>query len=107
MLTTEQLNEFRAAHPNGIVHIIGKGGAWECVFRTPTRNEYKMYRANAHNPAREADANETLAIQTNVYPGRDAFMALLERFPAIPEAFGSNEELRELTGISVEEGAKP
>lgn len=107
MLTTEQLNEFRAAHPQGIVHLIGKGGAWECVFRAPTRNEYKMYRANSHNAARVADANETLAIQTNVHPGREAFMALLEKFPAIGEAFGGSDELKEITGVAVEEGAKP
>ncbi len=106
MLSLTEIEKFRADHPQGIVHLVGKGGTWECVFRAPSRNEYKMYRANAHNPARVADASDTLAIQTNLHPGREAFMALLERYPGIPEAFCGDDELKALTGVAVEEGAK-
>jgi hypothetical protein len=106
MLTTNDLDKLRAEHPRGIVHLIGKGDTWECVFRAPTRAEYKMFRANAHNPTRVADANDTLAIQTVVYPAREAFQAMLETYPGIPEAFASNDELKALTGVAVEEGAK-
>lgn len=106
MLSKTDVDKYRAEYPQGIVHLVGKGQMWECVFRAPTRNEYKMFRANAHNTARVADANDTLAIQTNVYPGREAFMALLEKFPGIPEAFASDDDLKAMTGVAVEEGAK-
>ena len=106
MLSKTDLDKYRAEHPRGIVHLIGKAQTWECVFQIPTRNEYKMFRANSHNPSRVADANDTLAIQTVLYPEREAFQALLETYPAIPEAFSSNDELKALVGMTTEEGAK-
>lgn len=106
MFTQADLDKFRADHAQGIVHLVGKNGAWECVFRAPSRNEYKMYRANVHNPARIADASDTLAIQTVVSHSREAFLALLEKFPGIPEALCASDDLKELTGTAVEEGAK-
>ena len=108
MLSQDDIDKLRAEYPQGIVHLIGAGGAWEAVFRAPSRTEYKMFRANVHNSARIADANETLSIQTVVFPpSREAFNALLDRFPAIPEALANNETFRALTGVRVEEGAKP
>lgn len=112
MLSKDELDKLRADHPQGIVHLIGKTlpgarePAWECVFRAPNRNEYKMYRANAHNRDRVADAGDALAIQTNVYPGREAFQALIEKFPAIPEALTGSDDLKAITGLATEEGAK-
>lgn len=107
MLTKDELDKLREANPNGIVHLVGAGGRYECVFRTPTRAEYKMFRAAIHNDARKSDANETIALQTVVYPTRDAFDALLNTFPAIPEALASNDDFKAMVGITVEEGAKP
>lgn len=107
MLSKDDLDKFCEKYPDGIVHLVGKDGRWEAVFRSPTRAQYKMFRANAHNSARVSDANETLARQTVVYPATPAeFDALLDRFPAIPEAMANDEEFRALTGVSVEEGAK-
>lgn len=107
MLSAQDLDKLREQNPNGIVHLVGKDGRWECVFRSPTRGEYKMFRAAAHNSARVADANEALARQTVVHPpSREAFDALLDRFPAIPEAMANDEEFRAMTGVSVDEGGK-
>lgn len=106
MLTKDDLDEFRTKYPQGIVHIVGKDNRYECVFRAPTRSEYKMFRANAHNDTRKADANETLARQCVVHPSKDAFEALLDKFPAIPEALSNDDDFRAMTGISVDEGAK-
>lgn len=106
MLTRDEIEKFQADYP-GCVHLVGKGNTWECVFRAPKRAEYKLFRANAHNSARIADANEVLAMQTVVFPpSRELFDALLDRFPAIPEALAQDEAFRALTGVSVEEGAK-
>ncbi len=107
MLSVDDLSKLRETYPQGVVHLIGKDARWEAVFRAPTRGEYKMFRANAHNTARVADANEMLARQTVVHPPtREAFDALLDRFPAIPEAMANDEDFRALTGVSVEEGSK-
>jgi hypothetical protein len=38
------------------------------VLRTPTRGEYKMFRANASNPQKHETAQETLVRQIAVYP---------------------------------------
>lgn len=106
MLTKDELDKLREQNPGGIVHLVGAGDRYECVFRTPTRAEYKMFRANLHNDARKADANEVLAMQVVVHPSREAFGALLDRFPAIPDALATNDEFKAMTGITAEEGAK-
>jgi hypothetical protein len=107
MLSTQELDKLREENPAGIVHLIGTGNKWECVFRAPRRAEYKMFRANCHNDARKADANEVLAKQCCVYPpSRDAFDALLDVFPAIPEALATDDDFKAMTGVTVEEGSK-
>lgn len=105
MLTKDDLDKIRAQYPD-IIHLVGAGGRYECVFRAPTRGEYKMFRANCHNDARKADANEILARQIVVVPPAAEFERLLDRFPAIPEALASNDEFKAMTGVTAEEGAK-
>src|SRR4051812_19368289 len=100
MLTAEELADLEAKHVR-TAHLIGKGGAWEVVFRKPTRAEYKAFRARAHNPAQAADAQEILARACVVHPSKEAFDALLEDYPGIPEA--ASKEFTNLVGLSVED----
>lgn len=102
-LTKEQIDELEVTHKR-VAHLVGKGGTWEIVIRKPTRSEYKQFRANNHNEARVADAQEVLARQCVVYPSKEAFDALLEDWPGIPEAAG--KAFRELMGMAVEEDLK-
>lgn len=74
-----------------ILIINGRAGAdgepkWAIALKKPTRAMYKMFRdqAGKGNP----DAQENLVIGLCVFPERADFMALLEKFPAIPEAIG-------------------
>ena len=103
MLSTEEITALTATHKR-IAHVIGKDNAWEVVLRKPTRAEYKRYRGLIHGDGK-AEASEWLARATCVYPpSPDAFDALLEDYPAIPEACGS--KLGELLGLATEQAAK-
>lgn len=107
-LTKEMLEEFETKYKR-IAHLRGKEDnkgnvPWEVVIRKPTRAEYKQYRSQSHNPAQVPDAQEILARKTCVYPEREAFDALLEDWPGIPEAAGN--AFKELLGLSVQEDLK-
>ena len=102
-LTKEQVQEFEATHKR-VAHLRGKDGDWEVVIRKPTRAEYKQFRSRTHNPAQVADAQEILARQCVVYPSRDAFDAMLEDWPGIPEAAGA--AFGRLMGLAAEEDGK-
>jgi hypothetical protein len=107
MLTPEQLQKLRDDNPKGVIHLVGKNNRWECVFRTPKRStEFKPYKARCHNPAQVSDALEILARQIVVFPTHEAFDALLDDFPAIPEALSHDETFQELVGMSTEEVGK-
>lgn len=106
-VTKEILDELEVKHKR-IAHLKGKSddGAppWEIVIRKPSRAEYKQYRAQSHNQATVADAQEILVRKIAVYPTGDALEALLDDWPAIPEACG--KALGALTGLSAAEDVK-
>ena len=87
-----------------IKHVMGEGGAWECVFRIPTRLELKAFRGRAHDAKIQSEAIETLARQCCLYPPKDAFTALLEDYPGIPEA--SVNAFMELAQVESDEEGK-
>jgi len=78
--------------------------SWECVFRRPSRAEYKQFRSMSHNPSQVADAQEILARKCVLIPEPKDFDALLEDWPGIPEA--ATKAFTELTGISAQEDLK-
>lgn len=103
MLTQAEVEALEATHKR-VAHLKGTGDAWEVVLRKPTRAEYKRFRAMSHNPAQVAEAQEILARSTVVYPSKEAFDALLEDWPGIPEACG--KAFTELSGIAHQEDVK-
>jgi hypothetical protein len=103
MLSKEDLQKLETDHKR-IAHVVGKNNAWECVFRKPTRAEYKRFRAMAHNSSTLPDAQENLARTCVVFPSPEGFDALLEDYPAIPEAAAS--EIGEIMGMAVDETVK-
>jgi hypothetical protein len=114
-LSKDQLAELEEKHGR-IAHVVGKAvssfrepakaptPSWEVVYRRPRRAEYKLFRANANNPARKADALEILARQCVVHPPPEAFDALLDEYPAIAEA--SSDALMDLTSMSADDSGK-
>lgn len=103
MLSDEQLSELEAKHKR-VARVRSKDGEWEIVLRRPTRAEYKQFRTRSHNPGTVADAQETLARQCVVYPSREAFDALLEEWPAIPEA--ASGAFSRLMGLAIDDDSK-
>lgn len=102
MLTEDQIKELEAAHRR-VAHVYARD-QWEVVFRAPTRAEYKRFRSEINNPNTSADAQEKLARTCVVYPTREAFDALLEEWPAIPEA--CSKAFSRLMGLTAEEDVK-
>lgn len=103
MLSVDEIEKLRAQHQD-IATAVGDRQQWECVFRRPTRAEYKRFRSMMFNPATQPEAQEQLARVCVVHPSREAFDALLERYPAIPEAVA--QDILKLAGISVDESLK-
>ena len=103
MLTDEQLADLEAQHGR-IARVRGQSNTWEVVFRKPSRAEYKQFRGRVNNPQLAADAQEQLARQCVVHPSKEAFDALLEDWPAIPEA--ASKAFSALMGLAVDEDLK-
>ena len=109
MLTKEDLAALEATHKR-IAHVIGplgkdgKTAQWECVFRKPTRAEYKRFRSMVNTPGQGGDAGESLARSCVVHPAPEAFDALLEDYPAICEA--SAQDIGKLAGLFADESVK-
>ena len=100
-VTQKQLDEFEATHKR-IAHLKGKDGAWEAVLRRPTRVEYKHYRAQMANPSQASDAQEHLFRKLCIVPSTiEGVDALLDEWPAIPEAAG--KMLIKLMGLETED----
>jgi len=99
-LTEEQLDDLESKHRR-IAHLQGENGAWEVVYRIPTRLELKAFRGRAHNEKIQADAIEVLARQCVVFPPKEAFDALLQDYPGIPEA--SVQTFMDLAQVEAEE----
>lgn len=102
-LTAEHLSELEAQYKR-IARVRGKDGAWEFVMRKPTRGEYKQFRARLNDDRTKSDAQDALVRVLCVYPSKEAFDALLEEWPAIPEA--ASEALLALMGMATEADLK-
>lgn len=103
LLTKEQLEELELKYKR-IAHVIGFNKEWEVVFRKPSRAEYKLFRANATNESKKAEATEMLCRATVIVPSKEKFDELLEDFPGICEA--SSTALLHLCGLAVDESLK-
>jgi len=90
--SADQLAELETKHGRVGVMTDPTGVNWCVVLRKPNRAEYKRYRAFAHQPARVADAQETLLRDTCVYSsgakGPEPLEKLLDEWPGIAEACG-------------------
>ena len=99
-----KLEELEALHKRIGVVTHPDGKTWAVVLRKPTRNEYKLFKANANNPAATSESQERLFKATCVLPaGLPAIEVLLDDWPGIPEACSKTfSMLAGMTGI--EEG---
>lgn len=82
MLTDEQKADLRAKHTRTCEIAVGD---IEIVLRAPTRSEYRACRAQSHDRAKQADAQEDLVRRIVVYPDRKDFDAILDMYPGICE----------------------
>lgn len=110
LLTKEQLDALEATHGE-IIHVLGSKDKsdvprWEVVLRKPKRSEWKRARAMFHNPAQVSEANETIVRMCAVYPIDAALDALLEKYPACPEAIAKTKDFQEAVGLSTDEAEK-
>ncbi len=105
MMTADQIAELEAKHGE-IAILNGPAGAYQVAFRKPTRAEYRLFRANIHNPQKVAEAQEALGMATVVYPDRTAYVALIEKFYAIPDTKAFSDAMNRLMHLAAEEQGK-
>ncbi len=87
------LGELKAQH--GEVHVLGGSGEL-VVVKPPTRAAWKRFKTWLSDDRRKADAFEALLVDCIVFPSRDEVDKMLDRKPALAEAFGN--KLFELAG---------
>jgi hypothetical protein len=103
MITKEMIATLEERHKR-VAHVVSahknnEGSPhWEVVLRRPSRAEYNRFRTQAMDPARKADAQDVLVRQIAVEPAGEAIGALIDEWPAIPEACG--EAIDVLSGMS-------
>lgn len=102
-LSQEKIAALEAEHKR-IAVVKSADGGWIVVYKKPNRGQYKQFRSRINNEALAPDATEALARQLVVYPSPEAFDALLEEWPAIPEA--SSKALLRLMGMAAEPDLK-
>lgn len=105
MLTAEQIAELEAKHGE-IAILNGPNGVYQVAFRKPKRAEWKLFRSNARNEAKRADAEEGLSMACIVYPERSEYVALLEKYPAIPDTVAFAKAIERLMALAAEEEGK-
>ena len=103
MLSQEDITKLESEHRR-IAVVRAADGEWQVVYKKPTRAQYKQFRSRINNETLAPDATEQLARQLVVYPTPEAFDALLEEWPGIPEA--SSKALLRLTGMASEPDVK-
>lgn len=103
LLTPQQIEEFKASHGR-IAHVRGSDGAWEVVYRKPTRAEYKRYRAMCNDPVQKPEAMEVLARSVVVHPSKEDFDKLLDDYTMVADVCA--DRIGALAGLGVDESAK-
>jgi hypothetical protein len=99
MLTKEEIAALETEHKR--IAVVRFSDADFCVvYKKPLRAQYKQFRSRVNNETLAPDALEQLARQLVVHPSPEAFDALLEEWPAIPE--GSSKALLRLMGMAAD-----
>lgn len=106
-ISPEQLDELKKTHGR-IVYLSDEDDGdtlWEAAFRMPTKREFDAYSAK-QDQGLGTKGLEQMARSIVIYPARDAFDALLEKFPALHVSLGNNERFRKLVGMGGTEQRK-
>lgn len=101
-ITPERLKELAEKHGQ-IEHVKGGREGDEFVLRNPSRAEYKVFRAAAHQPHLAPDAQENLVRSCMVEPeGGPAIDALFDRWRAAADHPETSAAINRLVGMVVE-----
>lgn len=87
---------------HGELIVLRKDGA-VAAFKRLSRMEYKRFRAQLFDDKKRPDALEAITNLCRVYPDQAAYDAMLDRQPALADAFG--EQLLEVAGAGKAERA--
>ena len=104
MIEQSKLDEIKAKYPR--VRVVETAGG-TLVLRSPTRAEWRKFKALVLSDDVQAQigAQETLLFDTVVYPSKEEFGAMLDRYPALEADKGVQQAIKELTGqVTSDEG---
>ena len=103
LLTEEQITELRTKHGR-IAHVVGEDDEWEVVIKAPTRDQYFALKAALQDDAQKPKAQEQLFRMILVHPPIAEVDALLQNFPAIPDA--CSDDILKLLGAKAKKRQK-
>lgn len=101
-ITKELFDEYNVKH-DGRCEVLSIGSdETEVIVRPPTGTEYDRFKVEASKAADRPEiglnALKALTRACVVYPDKDAFSVLLDRYPAIADSYGN--ELLQMAGAS-------
>jgi hypothetical protein len=101
-ISKEQLDELKKTHGR-VVHLSDTDEEddtllWECVFRVPTKREFDVYTAK-QDQGIGIKGLEQMARTIVLYPSREEFDALLDKFPGLHISLGNSERFKALVGM--------
>lgn len=98
MITNETIAKLKAEHGDDL-HLL-EGAGHEIVVRVPSRAEWKRFRAQQADAAKNVDARETLLRGCIVHPAAADVAAIFEKRPGLVDTFGV--ELQTIAGVTAE-----
>jgi hypothetical protein len=101
-IAIEKLEELKKTHGR-IVHLSDTDEEdgellWEAVFRVPTKREFDTYTAK-QDQGQGFKGLEQLSRTIVIYPSREEFDALLDKFPGLHVSLGNSERFKKLVGM--------
>lgn len=86
-ITDEELKQLEVK--NRKILVLRRDG-YEAIFRRPTRDEYRKFKADLSNDEVKPYALEYLVTACCLHPDRAAFNAMLDEAPALSDSFGND-----------------
>jgi hypothetical protein len=105
----EKLDDLKKTHGR-VVHLSDTDEEdnsllWEAVFRVPTKREFDTYTAK-NDQGQGTKGLEQLARTIVIFPSREEFDALLEKFPGLHISLGNSERFKTLVGMGGDQHRK-
>lgn len=84
------VDEGRKKFGDGAIFVLeSESTGHRVIVRRPSREAYRRFRSDRHNPDKRSQAIETLFLGSLLHPTPKDFDRILDEFPALADTFGA------------------